>query len=183
MLSANWQGYRVVAQVGIAVLAAAMVFVAFREKWHGVVVLAVFLLLSLYVVFHKSRLPALFETLFVLASLGNAAGYVWNLFGNFPPYDELAHFYTGFAVTLALGFLLYEELMEGFKAHRMMFVVTITSMGVALATAWEVAEWLADFVIKKEVMGGMFDTMTDVILGAVGAFLAALLNLRGLNEA
>ncbi len=72
--------------------------------------------------------------------------------------------------------------MHGFYAHRVMFVVTIASMGIAIGALWEVAEWLADFVTPTQIVAGLFDTVTDLILDSAGAVLAAVLNLWGLNE-
>jgi hypothetical protein len=72
--------------------------------------------------------------------------------------------------------------MESFYKHRVLFVITIASLGIALGALWEVTEWLADFVIPKQIVSGLFDTITDIMLDSAGAILAALLNLRGLHE-
>lgn len=154
----------------------------FQQRWVGAVVLSLFLAISVAVIVRRSQLPTLFEALFVMAALLNAAGYAWSLYRHLPFYDEVAHLYTGFAVTLALGFLLYEELMDGFRAHRTLFVVTITSMGIAIGALWEVAEWLYEIVTGYDMVGPTQDTMTDLLLDAAGAFAAALLNVKGLNE-
>jgi len=58
----------------------------------------------------------------------------------------------------------------------------LASLGIAIGALWEVIEWLADFVVPKQIVSGLFDTITDIILDSAGALLAALLNLRGLNE-
>ena len=112
----------------------------------------------------------------------NAGGWAWNLYNQPGPYDEIAHFYTIFAITLAAGFMLYDELMENFYNHRVLFVITIASLGIALGALWEVAEWLSDFATPKQIVSGLFDTITDIILDSGGALLAALLNLWGLHE-
>lgn len=174
--------WRRVAQAGIGLLLGVVVYMLAQQRWVAVAVLGVFVALSVLVVARRSRLPTLFEAVFVLAALLNAAGYVWDLYAKVAWWDEAAHLYTGFAVTLALGFLLYEELMSGFRQHRMMFVATITSMGVSLATFWEIFEWLTQRWFGYDMLGSATDTMTDILLGALGALLAALCNLRGLNE-
>jgi hypothetical protein len=180
--SMNWEGYRTAAWGGIALLAAAIVVVAFQGKWLGVAALGGFLLVSILFVVRERQLPTLFDALFVLAALINAGGWTWDLYNQPGLYDEVAHFFTMFAITLAVGFLFYNELMAGFYDHKLMFVVAIASMGIALGALWEVAEWSADFVIPKQIVSGLFDTITDIILDSAGAILAALLNLRGLNE-
>jgi hypothetical protein len=118
----------------------------------------------------------------MIAALINAAGWAWNLYNRPGPVDEIAHFYTIFAITLATGFILYQELMESFYDHRVMFVLTLASLGIALGALWEVIEWLSDFVLPQQIVSGLPDTMTDLLLDSAGALLAALLNLRGLNE-
>jgi hypothetical protein len=118
----------------------------------------------------------------MIAALINAVGWAWNLYNRPGPVDEIAHFYTIFAITLATGFIFYQELMESFYDHRVMFVLTIAGLGIALGALWEVIEWLSDFVLPQQIVSGLFDTMTDLILDSAGAVLAALLNLWGLNE-
>ena len=170
------------AQAGILVLALATARMLYAAEWTAAGVLAVFLAGSILVVAVRSDLPRFFEALFVLAALGNAAGYVWNLFDGTAWFDEVAHFYTGFAVTLAFGFLLYRELMRAFRSHRFMFVLTITAMGIAIGALWEIVEWSIEIFFNTEMIGTVQDTITDLMLDSAGAFLASLANLKGLNE-
>ncbi len=178
----NWHGFRTAAWGGMGLLAAAMLLVVFQGKWVQAATLGVFLGVALLFVRRERQLPTLFDLIFVGAALINAVGWAWNLFDQPGLYDEVAHAFTMFAITLALGFLLYNELMQGFYAHRVMFVVTIASMGIAIGALWEVVEWLADFVIPMQIVAGLSDTVTDLILDSAGAVLAAMLNLWGLNE-
>jgi hypothetical protein len=182
LLNANWKGYRKIAWGLQALLAIAIVVVLIRGQWLPAAALAGFLVISFLFVKLERKLPTLFDLVFMIAALINAGGWAWDLYNKPGPYDEIAHFFTIFAITLALGFLLYRELMESFYNHRVMFVLTIASLGIAIGALWEVAEWLADFVIPKQIVSGLFDTITDIILDSAGAVLAALLNLRGLNE-
>ena len=169
MWSTNWHGYRVAAWGGQALLAAAIVVVALKGQWLAAASLAGFLLISYLFVAFERKLPTLFDLIFVIAALINAGGWAWDLYNQPGPYDEIAHFYTIFAITLAAGYMLYGELMESFFAHRVLFVVTIASLGIALGALWEVTEWLADFVTPKQIVSGLFDTITDIILDSAGA--------------
>ena len=182
MWNTNWQGYRWAAWAGQALLAIAIVVVLFQRQWFAAASLAGFLLISYLFVAFERKLPTLFDLIFVIAALINAGGWAWDLYNKPGPYDEIAHFYTIFAITLAAGYMLYSELMESFYDHRVLFIVTIASLGIALGALWEVAEWLADFVTPKQIVSGLFDTITDIMLDSAGALLAALLNLRGLHE-
>jgi hypothetical protein len=182
MFSDNWKGYRTLAWVLQGLLAIAIVAVLIQGKWLPALTLGGFLLVSFLFVKFEHTLPNIFDLIFMIAALINAGGWAWDLYNKPGPYDEIAHFFTIFAITLAFGFLLYRELMESFYERRWLFVLTIASLGIALGTLWEIIEWLADFVVAKQIVSGLFDTETDLILDGAGALLAALLNLRGLNE-
>lgn len=182
MWSTNWHGYRVAAWAGQGLLAIAIVVVLFQRQWLAAASLAGFLLISYLFVAFERKLPTLFDLIFVVAALINAGGWAWDLYNKPGPYDEIAHFYTIFAITLAVGYMMYSELMESFFDHRVLFVLTIASLGIALGALWEVTEWLADFATPKQIVSGLTDTITDIMLDSAGAILAALLNLRGLHE-
>jgi hypothetical protein len=182
MLSTNWKGYRAVAWVGQALLAAAIIIVGIKGQWLPAACLAGFLGASLLFMRFEHKLPTLFDMLFVIAALINAGGWAWDLYNKPGPYDEIAHFYTMFAITLAAGFLLYAELMESFSGHPVLLVIIIASLGIALGALWEVTEWLADFFTPKQIVSGLTDTITDIMLDSGGAILASLLNLWGLHE-
>jgi hypothetical protein len=182
MWNTNWKGYRTAAWAGQALLAIAIAVVLIKGQWLPAAALAGFLVISYLFVAFERKLPTLFDLIFVIAALINAGGWAWDLYNQPGLYDEVAHFYTIFAITLAVGFLLYDELMESFYTHRVLFVITIASLGIALGALWEVTEWLADFVTPKQIVSGLFDTITDIMLDSAGAIIAALLNLRGLHE-
>jgi hypothetical protein len=182
MRNTNWEGYRKIAWAGVVLLALALVVVAIQANWIGTAFLAGFLVVSVAFLKLEERLPTLFDLVFVSAALLNAVGCAWNLYNKPGLYDEVAHFYSIFAITLAVGFALYRELMASYDGHRLLFVVTIASLGIALGALWEVAEWTADFFVEMQIVSGLFDTITDLILDSAGALCAALLNLWGLNE-
>ena len=182
MFSDNWKGYRIVAWFLQGLLALAIIVVLIQGKWLPALTLGGFLLVSFLFVKFEHKLPNVFDLIFMIAALINAGGWTWDLYNKPGPYDEIAHFFTVFAITLAFGFLLYRELMESFYDRPILFVLTIASLGLALGALWETIEWLADFVIPKQIVSGLFDTETDLILDGLGALLAALLNLHGLNE-
>jgi len=182
MWSMNWPGYRMAAWAGQALIAIAIVVVLLQQEWLAAATLGGFLVISYLFVAFERKLPTLFDLIFVIAALINAGGWTWNLYNKPGPYDEVAHFYTIFAITLATGYMLYSELMESFYNHRVLFVLTIASLGIALGALWEVTEWLADFLTPRQIVSGLPDTITDIMLDSGGAILAALLNLRGLHE-
>ena len=182
MLNTNWDGYRKIAWGALVLLAVAVVVIAFRGDWWAAGSLAGFLAISYGFIAWERKLPELFDLIFVVTALINAGGWAWDLYNKPGPYDEIAHFFTIFSITLSLGYMFYDELMASFFDHHVRFVLTIASLGIAIGALWEVIEWLADFVIAKQIVSGLEDTITDIMLDSAGAVVAALLNLYGLNE-
>ena len=181
-LDANWRGYRFAAWAGQAVLAAALVVVLMQGRFTGALTLAGFLVAALVFVTREDRLPPVFDFLFVVAALVNAAGWVWNLFERPGPYDEIAHAYTTFAITLALGLLAYGSLFGSFRAHRWLFMLVIASFGIAVGALWEVAEWSADKLLPADVVSGLDDTIVDLIVDSLGALVAGAVAVWALGK-
>jgi hypothetical protein len=159
----NSRGFTVAGWVGIGLLAVALVYVAIMGNWFGALLLAAFLAVSVAFVVAKP-LPSLFDLLFVAAAMLNAAGWVWNLYDRIMGYDEIAHLVTSFAVTLSLGFLVYREVREPFREHRLHFMLVIASFGITLGAFWEIFEW----TLLRSLPNPIVDIMVDS-LGAVGA--------------
>ena len=164
MIPLESKAYVALAWAGLAALGAGTVFVLARGQLFGGAQLAVFLVMSLAFVVFDDRLPSLFDMLFVVAAILNAAGWVWNIYDSVPGYDELCHFYTSFAVTLSLGFLTYGTVKGPFREHRFHFVLVIASFGISLGAFWEVFEWM---ILEK-----LTNPVVDIIMDSAGAILA-----------
>lgn len=175
MINLDGSWYRTAAWVGIAALVAAVVVTAVRGEWLGMVILAGFLVASVAFVVAEDRLPALFDLLFVLAAIFNAGGWVWNLYDRIAPYDEIAHAYTTFAITLSFGFLAYYAVREHFVRYEALFVLAIVSFGVAVGAVWEIVEWLCDIIHL------LSDTIIDLIMDTIGALAAGAVGLWALR--
>jgi hypothetical protein len=182
MVSTNWRGYRIAAWGGQCLLTIAVLVTAFQGKWKEAIALALFLLASFAFVALENHLPTLFDMLFVLAALLNAGGWVWGLFYLPGPYDEITHAFTIFSITLALSFLVYGSLLTSFRHHKLLYVLTIASFGIAIGAVWEVTEWLAGKIFPSEVIGSLDDTIIDLVMDTLGAGLAALLSLWALQD-
>jgi hypothetical protein len=181
-INTNWRGYRIAAWGGQCLLTITVLVTAAQGKWKEASALAIFLLASFAFVALENQLPTLFDMLFVLAALLNAGGWVWGLFYLPGPYDEITHAFTIFSITLALSFLVYGSLLTSFKSHRLLYVLTIASFGIAIGAVWEVAEWLAGKILPSEVIGSLDDTIMDLVMDTLGAGLAALLSLWVLKD-
>ena len=106
-------------------------------NWIGAFQGGLFLTGALALVLLNDRLPSLLVLLFVVSAVVNAAGWVWNEYEAVFGYDEFAHLFTTFAVTLSLGFLTYWRVQRHFYNHRAHFVIVIGSFGMAgFAAPW-----------------------------------------------
>ncbi|BAZ40458.1 hypothetical protein NIES4101_64190 [Calothrix sp. NIES-4101] len=182
MKSLNWKGYRTIAWIGQAVLTIFVIAAASQGKWSNALGLALFLVISFVFVILDDKLPTLFDFLFVLAALLNAIGWVWDLFGMPGPYDEIVHAYTTFAITLALSFLVYSSMLNIFRNHTLLYLLTITSFGIAIGALWEVTEWSAGKILNTQVIESLDDTIIDLIMDSLGSGLAALISLWTLRK-
>lgn len=162
----NNKVYTMAAWFGIVLLVVALTVVALRGNWLSTLLLAAFLIASITFVLLEDRLPAIFNLLFVIAALLNAAGWVWGLYGRIPGYDEVAHFFTSFAVALALGYPVLRILTTaGVGGHRIFFFLVVASFGITLGALWEVFEWAA--LIREP------DPVIDIIMDTLGAATAS----------
>lgn len=119
----------------------------------------------------------------LLAAVANAAAYVFDLYDRLFWVDKALHFYTSFAITLVLAFLWRAQLVQPLRAHPLVLMLALASLGVALGVAWEVGEWLADVFSTRNVIKGKTDTIVDLILDGAGAAAAGWLVLsRGRNS-
>lgn len=178
----NWKGYRIAAWIGQALLAIAIILALSQGKWQNALGLTLFLVVSFIFVLRDDRLPTLFDFLFVLAALLNAGGWVWGLFYPPGPYDEITHAFTVFAFTLAFSFLVYRSMLEVFRDHKFLYLLSISNFGIAIGALWEVAEWLAGKILAMEVIESLDDTITDLIMDSLGASLAAVVSLWALRQ-
>jgi len=181
-MSTNWRGYRVAAWVGQALLTIAVIAAVSQGKWQNALALGLFLAASVAFVVMKNRLPTLFDFLFVFAALLNAGGWVWGLFYQQGPYDEIVHAFTIFAVTLALTFLAYSSMLTIYRDRKLLYLLTITSFGIAIGALWEITEWTAGIVLSTKVIGSLDDTIMDLIMDSFGSVVAALTSLWALQE-
>jgi uncharacterized membrane protein YjdF len=182
MSQPNWRGYRLLAWLGELILALTMLVSLARGQWQNALGLGAFLLAALIFILRADKLPSLFDVLFVIAALLNAGGWVWGWFHLPGPYDEITHAFTTFAITLALSFLVYQSMFRVFQQHTWLYLLTVTSFGIALGTLWEIVEWGAGFVLGRTVIGSLNDTIVDLIMDTLGAGLAALMSLRALGK-
>lgn len=153
--SAAWGGCALIAIADLAMLAAG--------DMRAVVILTLFLGLSVYFTATHSQLPNLFDLLFVIASIVNAGGYVYGFFDTVRFYDDLAHLFTAFSGTMALGYLVFRSWAFEARRHVAVFIIATASFGLALGALWEIFEYVTGLI------DGQGDTIGDLAVDAVGA--------------
>ena len=132
-------------------------------------IVTVFLALSFAHLLRSERRPALFDVVFGLAALAGALGYVFDLFGEIVPYDELTHAFTTFSVSLAFYFLFYGGAVPERRAVAL--GSSVFTLGVTVGAYWEIFEW---FFVGKYTLA---DTINDLLVDSAGALAAALVAL------
>jgi VanZ family protein len=121
-------------------------------------------------------------TILVSALAVNVAGYALNLYERFWWFDDALHFYTPFAITLLLAYLLHGVVLSGVREHAFIFVLTVASLGIAVGALWEIAEWIYDALVPINAILGKSDTMIDLVLDTLGSLLAGVLSVALLKN-
>lgn len=94
-------------------------------------------------------------------------------------FDEAMHFLLMFAAALVACMSLYGKALRGARGHPMPLVITIVLVGTGLGAFWEIGEWLYERLFTDlAIATSKQDTMIDLLLDALGAFLAGLIALR-----
>lgn len=124
---------------------------------------------------------ALAWALAALALGTNAAGYVFNLYQKFSWFDRVLHAGTMLAITLWLGLFVCARSLHPRNGQGLLAVFLLTCVGIALGALWEVAEWVADFLLPGDVIKGKNDTIIDLIMDTAGALAGAALAMRYLR--
>jgi hypothetical protein len=132
-------------------------------------IVAVFLGLSFAHLLRSDRHPAFFDVFFALAALAGALGFVFGLFDEIVPYDELTHAFTTFCVSLTFYFLFYGDAVP--EGRAIALGTSVFTLGVTVGAYWEIFEW---FFVGKYTMA---DTISDLLVDSGGALAAALVAL------
>ncbi|WP_191085500.1 DUF2238 domain-containing protein [Roseococcus microcysteis] len=110
------------------------------------------------------RLPRVLDAAPVLATLLSCPGYGLGWFHGANPYDEIVHLLNGVLAGAVFAALLEAEGKDrGWRRRAWLGL----GFGLALAVGWEVFEWATGLI------GGPWDTATDILLTTAGAALGA----------
>lgn len=51
-----------------------------------------------------------------------------------------------------------------FRNHRILYLVTIATFGIAIGALWEVTEWSAGKIVSTQVIESLDDTIIDLVM-------------------
>jgi hypothetical protein len=106
--------------------------------------------------------------------LVDVSGNTLNLYDTFDPWDNINHFANWWLLLWGLGLLI----APAFTGSRWTLALAIVGLGAALAIGWEIGEWYTFIRRGTELEGAYEDTLSDELLGTLGAACAALLVAR-----
>lgn len=110
----NHRAFLLLSYLLLSAMAVALVVQLIEGQWSEAAVLACFLILTAVFIAQRDRLPRVFSFLFAFAGAANAFGYAFNLWKTPVWFDEAVHAYTSFAVSAAIGWLMFSR--TGFNA-------------------------------------------------------------------
>jgi len=82
----------------------AVVILSTSAHWPGAATLLGFAGVSGFLLLGRERVPVRLTFLYTLVGLLNGAGYAWRIFKQPGPFDEIAHLFTTFVVTLTIAY-------------------------------------------------------------------------------
>ena len=165
-LNINHRWLRVLAWVGIGLIAVLLAGAMLAGDWRRVFFFAVFGGAAVVFMLLDEHLPALFDVLFVASAILSGTGWSWDPEPWANVYNEVNHFFTSFALTLSLGYLAFESVRALLRPHAIVFTMAVASFGVAIGAVWEIFEWAIGEI------GTIDDTILDLALDTAGALLA-----------
>lgn len=121
----------------------------------------------------RHTVPAYGWALFGVTILANILGFMFDLWSQYPLYDDFMHFVTPFALTLVLAYYLSSSVLSGPSVSPALWIFVLAGVGLGIGAVWEIFEWVVrqftDAQEKKVV-----DTIIDLSLDLVGSILAAV---------
>lgn len=172
----NRAGYRRLAWLGVAVLAAAVAAQFAASNWRQSFTISLFLISAVAFLVSRRRLPNVFSLLFVIAALMNAAGWAFDWFTRIPLYDPVTHAYTTFSITLAISFLTYAWVHLKAQQQDLYFGLFVAAVGLSLGALWEIVEW--SFGAQQTYRSVVIDLIADSVGAAAAGWLGVVVLKR-----
>jgi hypothetical protein len=117
--------------------------------------------------------PYVAFALIMLGFLVDTTGNSLDLYDTVTWWDDLNHFVNWFFLLSGIGLIIARDVTP-----RWVQLLLVTGLGCLLALGWELGEWYTFIRHGTELDTAYEDTLGDMTLGSLGAFLAALLVAR-----
>jgi len=129
-------------------------------------------------------MPWILDLMITVAFFIHICGDVLYVYDTIPSYDNITHFVSACVVALVVLIAVYilSEYWGGLQADKYgtAFVVIITTM--AMGVVWEFREWSADAIFGMQTQLSLEDTMTDLLVNALGGVFIAIVGIRLLKN-
>ncbi len=120
-----------------------------------------------------------FDAVYCAALLAAAWSNVIDLYRILPWWDIPMHLVcTGALAALCYAALERFDVIDADPPRARRRLVLMPALGLALGTLWEIVEWIGKTFISDAIVVSYQDTIGDLAVGGVGAFVAALLVMR-----
>lgn len=164
----NHRAFLLLSYLLLSAMAVALVVQLIEGQWSEAAVLAGFLILTAVFIAQRDRLPRVFSFLFAFAGAANVFGYAFNLWKTPVWFDEAVHAYTSFAVSAAIGWLMFSRTGFNASGRSAAFSIAVAGIGLVLGVLWEVFEWAIG------IIGPTGDTALDLVMDTLGAIAAGI---------
>jgi len=130
--------------------------------------------------FAKIKFPWFIYFLISLAILIHLSGYIQGRYVKIPYWDNIAHFVSGFIVSL-IGFLaiLFIDKIRDYRLDALFIGLFTVAFGMIMEYAWEMYEFAVDTFFGGSLAGPMqannFDTMSDMIFVFISSVIVGLI--------
>jgi hypothetical protein len=133
---------------------------------------------------YKIILPTEFEfafTVFIFAT--QILGTIHGFYTSFWWWDAALHTSSGVALGF-IGFLILYTLQKQRRLNATPYWLSIFafSFAVALGTLWEIFEFMLDTLFGMQMQDSGYDTMSDLIVNAIGAFISVAIGFMYLKN-
>ncbi|MET0931361.1 MAG: hypothetical protein ABWX74_17705 [Aeromicrobium sp.] len=101
----------------------------------------------------------------------DVTGNTFDLYDSIEAWDNINHFVNWLLLLWGCGLLISRADVQ----PRWLLVFGITGLGAILAVGWELGEWYTFIRRGTELDGAYEDTLSDELLGTLGAFVGAMI--------
>ncbi len=161
----------------------------YYQNWLALMAIIAALVLTILPILFQRRyniyLPEEFEMwILIFIYLTLYLGDIQKFYALFWWWDVLLHGFSAVSIGI-VGFVIMLYLQQGNKVHAKPFLICLFAFAftVAAGAIWEIFEFSLDQIFGLTTQdNSLYDTMTDLIIDSIGAFIGALLGYLYLKD-